>query len=64
MRVIRLLIYEGDERWVRETLDKSIKGRKDLDGTTRGGNSITAVTLGTFPDDLDLAVKEIIANGT
>lgn len=47
MRVVRLLVYEGEESQVMDTLDKSIAGKKILPGM-----SITAITLGTVPDDL------------
>jgi hypothetical protein len=51
MKVIRVLIYEGDEEWMQRQLGGSVNdGKKDLGH----GRSIKAITLGTMPDIVDV----------
>jgi len=51
MKIIRILIYEGNDEWMDYQLAKSLPdGVKDFSI----GNSIKAITLGTLPDSLDL----------
>ena len=61
MKVVRLVIYEGDDKWVGETLDRSLK-----DGTmdfTRG-NTLTIITLSTTPPpDVNLLKKIVEGEG-
>jgi hypothetical protein len=54
MRVIRLVVYEGTEKWITETISHSIKGVKDC----LPNGKITAITLGTVPDDLVIFLRE------
>uniref|UniRef100_A0A6M3KSS8 Uncharacterized protein n=1 Tax=viral metagenome TaxID=1070528 RepID=A0A6M3KSS8_9ZZZZ len=54
MRVLRLLVYEGPEDWVNNTVAKSIQGEKNIST----GTMITAITLGALPDALSLFVKD------
>jgi hypothetical protein len=56
MRVIRLVVYEGSEEWIERTLAKSIKGKCQAINPTIG--KITAITLGSIPDDLEIFIKE------
>jgi hypothetical protein len=48
VRVIRVLVYEGERSWVEKTLSLSIKGSLI---TPRG--TIKSGTIGDFPDILD-----------
>jgi hypothetical protein len=49
MRVIRLLIYDGPEEWVLDTLDKNgVKGLRQV----ASDRSIRSIILGTMPDEL------------
>jgi len=55
MKVVRILIYEGSERWVMDTLSKSLPdGIKDI----ARGNLIKVATLGTMSDPVDVIFKE------
>ena len=56
MRIIKLLVYEGEVEWIKQTLARSINGRKDV-GSDR---SITSILLGTFPDDLEMYIRDNI----
>ena len=49
VRIFRILMYEGDRHWVEETIKKSIHGTKQV-GEAGKDRSITAATLGTFPE--------------
>lgn len=53
MKVIRLLVYEGREEWIQKQLAGSIQGKKEV-----LSGSITAITLGVLPSDLDLFIKQ------
>ena len=57
MRVIRLLVYEGDEEWVLKTVASSIQGTKEILQKSVP-RRITAITLGTVPDGLDLLIRQ------
>lgn len=51
LKVVRLLVYEGEERWVKETLAKSLPdGVKSVFGI----NQIKVITLGSLPNHADL----------
>lgn len=57
VRVLRLIEYRGSRDWVERTVAASIHGTKEIPGFTmgypgRGGGTITAVTLGDFPEIL------------
>lgn len=62
MKVVRIYIYEGTEKWVRDTLSRSLPdGRRVfasdiLTGSSR--NSISAVTLGTLEDSVSLLFEK------
>jgi len=52
VKVLRLIVYEGDMLWLSDQLAKSLPdGVKKLYG---GDNSIKVVTLGSLPDYVDL----------
>uniref|UniRef100_A0A6H1ZFX8 Uncharacterized protein n=1 Tax=viral metagenome TaxID=1070528 RepID=A0A6H1ZFX8_9ZZZZ len=55
MKVIRLIIYDGDSDWVLKTISDSIQGTR----TISTGGSITAITLGTLPDSLELMIADM-----
>lgn len=58
MKVIRLLIYEGDIKWLEKQLGSSIN-----DGTkSMLGGSITAVTLGELPFPYDIIERIEMTN--
>jgi len=58
MKVIRVLIYEGDEEWLQRQLGGSMNdGKKDLGS----GRSIKAITLGTMPDIVDILLSGVEA---
>ena len=64
VRIIRIIVYEGDRKWVEETINKSIQGKFIVN--PRSGKvveyydytgeyverSITAATIGNFPEIL------------
>ena len=51
MRVIRLLVYEGPEDWIRYMqVHDSVKGKF----SPEEGKSITSIILGTVPDELSM----------
>lgn len=55
MKVLRLLIYEGPEEWVMDTLNKSsVKGKHCLSND----RSITEITLGTIPDNISVLLSD------
>lgn len=58
MRVVRLLVYNGPEEWVINTIKKSISGEKEIYGSHGDVATITAITLGTFPDDLQMLINK------
>lgn len=61
VRVLRLVLYEGDRKWVEATVAKSVHGRKDVSEHGKGtgiGRYITAVTINEFPEILDGAKAE------
>lgn len=50
-RVVRIIIYEGDNEWVDKTLEKSLKeGYTNIDG---GSRTIKVVNLETVLDCFD-----------
>jgi hypothetical protein len=60
MRVIRLLIYEGDEEWIAKTNAQNfVKGERII-GTNR---KITSVILGSVPDELSMFLKNNTEDG-
>jgi hypothetical protein len=54
MKVLRLLVYEGPEEWVQDTLNRSIQGKREM-GQDK---SITAISIGTLPDNLNLLIQK------
>lgn len=54
VRVLRIVLYEGEREWVEDTVARSIHGTKVL---RRG--SITAVTLKEFPEVVQKAQEEV-----
>ncbi len=51
VKVLRLIMYEGDMLWISDTLSKSLPdGAKKITEI----NSIKVVTLGSLPDYVDL----------
>jgi hypothetical protein len=53
VRVLRILLYEGERKWVEKTVSASIHGRRECGG----GNTITAVTVNEFPEVLEKAQR-------
>ena len=54
VRVIRIIIYEGDRDWVERTLIGSISGTKMMDKE----NAIHVSTIGTFPEIMSSTPRE------
>lgn len=50
VRVIKIVVYEGERSWVEKTLLSSITGTKEIPNTN--GCRIHAATLGSFPEVL------------
>lgn len=48
VRVLRVIEYVGERKWVEATVAGSIQGEKHLSG----GNIIRAATLGAYPEVL------------
>ncbi len=63
MKLVRILIYEGDEKWIaRQRVHSLPDGKKEF----TKDRSISVVTLGTLPDSFDLlldASEERDSNG-
>jgi len=54
MKVLRLLVYEGPEEWVLDTLSRNeVQDRYCIDSD----KSITSIIFGKLPDEIDLLVK-------
>jgi hypothetical protein len=51
VRVLRIIEYRGPQRWVEETVRKSIHGTRQIDRE----KSITAVTLHEYPEQIRVA---------
>jgi hypothetical protein len=58
MRVMRLIIYEGPAEKIVEVLNKSVQGKRVFG--TKMELSITAITLGTVPNELTMSLEETI----
>ena len=55
-RIVRLLVYEGSEDWVKKTIDQShVKGVSYFGA----GNVIKSVILGSLPDEVTVLVEEL-----
>ena len=52
VRILRIIEYKGLRSWVQKTLDNSIQGTKQFPDSA----TITAVTLGNFPEILQVTV--------
>ena len=53
MKVVRLIIYEGSEKWLKTTLDHSLK-----DGINFLGGKVKVLTLGKLPELTDVIFVE------
>ena len=51
IRVIRIIVYEGERGWVERTINNSITGSKTID-PGRSYNKIHVATIGGFPEVL------------
>ena len=50
VRVVRVLIYEGDMRWMKVQIEKSIQGTKIVQHPQFGEQKIHAYTMGEIPE--------------
>lgn len=53
IRVFRILMYEGDRRWVEAVIATSIHGTKEVKSQDYGKCYIKAATIGTYPEILE-----------
>ena len=53
VRVLRLIVYEGDRDWVEETVAKSVHGTKII----ANNKLITVTTIGEFPEIMQAAAE-------
>ena len=51
IRIIRMVVIEGEREWVEKTIENSIQGTCVIDRTK--GNKIHSTTIGGFPEILD-----------
>jgi len=59
VRVLRVIEYVGPRSWVEHTVSKSIHGKMIIN---KSSGSITAVTVGDYPDILTNA-EEVPSDG-
>ncbi len=58
IRVLRIIMYEGEREWVERTINGSITGVKIAD-LGKPYNKISVNTLGNFPEIMDSIGKDI-----
>jgi len=57
IRIIRIIMYEGEREWVERTINGSITGTKTPD-FGKPYNKISVITLGNFPEIMNGITKE------
>jgi len=60
MKIVRLLVYEGPEKWLLHTLSQNVIKRVSHFGADK---TITSIELGTMPDDIDVYLKGELPDG-
>ena len=56
VRVVRILEYVGDRKWVEDSIARSIQGERDCGSVSGAPRKIRAATLGLYPDVLEQAI--------